>query len=48
MTTINKNFEIDKHLILRDLDQLLKVQHRGLEVWCLANTLRKKQQVLYV
>ena len=27
MTTINKNFEIDKRLILRDLDQLLKIQH---------------------
>ena len=26
MTTINKNFEIDKRLILRDLDQLLKIQ----------------------
>ena len=22
-----KNFEIDKHLILRDLDQLLKIEH---------------------
>ena len=27
MTTINKEFEIDKRLILRDLDQLLKIQH---------------------
>ena len=27
MTTIKKNFEIDKHLILHDLDQLLKIQH---------------------
>jgi len=27
MTTINKNFEIDKYPILRDLDQLLKLQH---------------------
>ena len=27
MTTINQNFEIDKRLILRDLDQLLKIQH---------------------
>ena len=25
MTTINKNFEIDKYPILRDLDQLLKL-----------------------
>ena len=42
MTTINKNFEIDKRLILRDLDQLLKIQHQKLKVWCLANNLRKK------
>ena len=27
MTTINKNFEIDKSRILFDLDQLLKIQH---------------------
>ena len=27
MTTINKIFEIDKRLILRDLGQLLKIQH---------------------
>ena len=27
MTIINKEFEIDKRLILRDLDQLLKIQH---------------------
>ena len=26
MTTINKNIEIDKRPILRDLDQLLKIQ----------------------
>ena len=34
MTTINKkNFEIDKRLILRDLDQLLNIQHYELKVW---------------
>ena len=27
MTTINKNFEIDKSRIFCDLDQLLKIQH---------------------
>ena len=27
MTTIKKNFEIDKSRILCDLDQLLKIQH---------------------
>ena len=27
MTTVNKNFEIDKSRILCDLDQLLKIQH---------------------
>ena len=43
MTTINKKtFEIDKRLILRDLDQLLKIQHWKLKVWCSANNLRKK------
>ena len=42
MTTINKNFEIDKSRILCDLDQLLKIQHSELKVWCLANNLRKK------
>ena len=40
MTTIN--FETDKSRILFDLDQLLKIQHRELKVWCLANNLRKK------
>ena len=30
MTTIKKNLAIDKRLILRDLDQLLKVQHKEL------------------
>ena len=34
MTTINKkNIEIDKRLILRDLDQLLNIQHYELKVW---------------
>ena len=42
MTTIDKKFEIDKRLILRDLGQLLKIQHQELKVWCLANHLRKK------
>ena len=37
-----KNFEIDKRLIFRDLDQLLKIQHKELNVWRLANNLRKK------
>ena len=37
-----KNFEIDKRLIFRDLDQLLKIQHKELKVWRLANNLRKK------
>ena len=27
MITINKSFHIDKRLILRDLDQLLEIQH---------------------
>ena len=27
MTTVNKKFEIDKRLILSDLDELLKIQH---------------------
>ena len=35
MTTIKKNFEIDKRLILRDLDQLLKIQNEELKVWCI-------------
>ena len=42
MTTINKKIEIDKSRILCDLDQLLKIQHQELKVWCLANNLRKK------
>ena len=34
MTTINKkNIEIDKRLILRDLDELLNIQHYELKVW---------------
>ena len=37
-----KNFEIDKRLIFRDLDQLLKIQHKELKVWRLANNLRNK------
>ena len=42
MTTINKkNIEIDKRLILRDLDELLNIQHYELKVWWLANNLRK-------
>ena len=42
MTTIYKNFKIDKSLILGDLDQLLKIQYQELKVWCLANNFRKK------
>ena len=37
-----KNLEIDKRLILSDLDQLLKIQHWELKVWCLASNLCKK------
>ena len=34
MTTINKkNIETDERLILRDLDQLLNIQHYELKVW---------------
>ena len=33
---------MDKRLILRDLDQILKIQHQELIVWCLANNLLKK------
>ena len=40
--TKKKNVEIDKRLILRDLDRLLKIQHWELKVWHLANNLRKK------
>ena len=42
MTTIDKNFEIDKSRILCDLDQLLKIQRKEFKVWCLAKNLRKK------
>ena len=48
MTTINKNFEIDKSRILGDLDLLLKIQHQELKVWCLANNLRKKLKIVYL
>ena len=37
-----KNFEIDKSLILRDLDLLLKIRRQELKVWCLAKNLREK------
>ena len=42
MTTINKNFEIDKSRILCDLDRLLKIQHWELKDWRLVNNLRKQ------
>ena len=42
MTTITKNFKLDKIRILRDLDLLLKIRHQELKVWCLANNLREK------
>ena len=42
MTTINKNFEIDKIRILRDLDLLLKIRYQERKVWCLANNLSEK------
>ena len=42
MTTINKKLEIDKSRILRNLDLLLKIQHKELKLWCLANNLREK------
>ena len=32
MTTINKNFEIDKIRILRDLDLQLKIRHQELKI----------------
>ena len=38
MTTITKNFKLDKIRILRDLDLLLKIRHQELIAWCLANT----------
>ena len=44
MTTINKNFEIDKIRILRDLDLLLKIRHQKRKVWCSANNLREKKK----
>ena len=34
MTTISKNFEIDKIRILRDLDLVLKIRHQELIVRC--------------
>ena len=33
MTTINKNIEIDERPILRDLDQLLKIQRLVFSKW---------------
>ena len=42
MTTTKKNFEINKRLILPHLEQLLKIQHYELKVWCLANNLCEK------
>ena len=50
MTTINKNFEINKILnfrILRDLDLPIKIRLQERKVWCLANNLREKQKNLY-
>ena len=43
MTKIDKKIESDKSPILRNVDQLLKIQHQELKVWCLANNLRKKK-----
>ena len=34
MTTINKNFEIDKIRILRDFYLPLKIPHQELKAWC--------------
>ena len=42
VTTINKNFELDKMQILRDQDLLLKIRQQVLIVWWLANNLREK------
>ena len=49
MTTINKkrkknqtNKQKKKSRLLRDLDLLLKIRHKELEMWCLANSLREK------
>ena len=41
MTTIKKNFEIDKMRILGDLDLLLKIRFQELILCCLANNLRE-------
>ena len=43
MTTINKNFKIDKIRILLYLDQLLKIRHQELKVWCLTNNLLARE-----
>ena len=47
MTTMNKkhkqtNKQKKKSRLLLDLDLLLKIRHKELEVWCLANSLREK------
>ena len=47
MTTINKkhkqtNKQKKKSRLLLHLDLLLKIRHKELEVWCLANSLREK------
>ena len=44
MTTINKNSEIYKSRILRDvLDLILKIRHQELKMRCLANNLGEKK-----
>ena len=43
--TINKNYEIESE-ILYDLELLLKIRHRELIVWCLANNLHEKWKIL--
>ena len=42
MTSINKNFKLDKIQILCHLDLLLKFRHQVRIVWWLANNLREK------
>ena len=46
MTTINKKRKKqkteEKSRLLGDLDPLMKIRHKELKVWCLANSLREK------
>ena len=49
MKTINKKRKKQKSKknrrksrLLRDLDLLLKIRHKEVKVWCLANSIREK------